>query len=74
MENMLLIAVIFMVAGAGIIAFIGIHSYSVLEELKIPEDELNKEFLKETSPDLTTGANPNRESMGMTAEDTQQQP
>lgn len=66
MENILLIAVIFLVVGAGLTAFFGVYNYTTMEELKIPEDGLERDFLKETTPDISTGANPNRESMGTT--------
>lgn len=69
MESVLLIAVIFLVIGAGMTAFFGIYSHTTLEELKIPEDELKSGFLKETGTDISQGANPNRESMGMSPEE-----
>lgn len=68
MESILLIAVTFLVIGAGLTAFFGIYNYTTFQDLKIPEEELNKEFLEETTPEIDTGANPNRESMGMGSE------
>ncbi len=69
MESILLIAVIFLVIGAGLTAFFGIYNYTALQDLKIPEEELNKEFLEETAPEIDSGTNPNRESMGMGSEE-----